>query len=255
MSAAVLKAGARGPQTTGTIVSQADKRSAVVTVEGPIAALKSADPEDFVPDGYTLDTSNVTPSGDGLGKLTINCVKYEEGTSFSAIRTTFRIEMQEVQYDLEDHPYLADARSMILKWLATDEAQRFDGNSYKYMDADGELKTVSGEKALKFCAAYMAGIKTFTRYYPVVEKISTWSNPPGLNMSGKSFSGGSPTFSSDAGKFSEPPISLNGYASTNWFKSKDSWAENENKTWTRTEQWTYTPESSSGSHAWIYNEL
>ena len=250
-----LIAGASGPQTTGTVVSQADRRSAVVTVEGPVAALKSANLDDFIPDGYTLDSSNVTPSGDGLGKLTINCVKYESGSSFSSIRTTFRIEMQEVQYDLEDHPFLADARNIILMWLATDEAKRVDGNSYKYTDKDGELKTVSGDKALKFCAAFMAGIKTFNRYYPVIEKISTWSNPPGLSRSGKSFTGGTPTFSSDAGKFATPPLSLSGYETANWFKSKDSWVENENHTWTRTEQWTYTPESSSGSHAWIYNEL
>lgn len=35
-------------------------------------------------------------------------------------------------------------------------------------------------------------------------------------------------------------------------QSKDSWRENGNRTWTRTEQWTYTPEGSSGDHAWIY---
>lgn len=101
----------------------------------------------------------------------------------------------------------------------------------------------------------MAGIKTFNRYFPVIEEISTWSNPPGLSRSGKSFTGGTPTFSSDAGTYDDPPISLNGYPSGHWFKSKDSWAENENRTWTRTAQWTYTPESSSGNHAWIYNEL
>lgn len=250
-----LIAGAPGAQKTGTSITTSDKRSAVVTVEGPIDALKAADPAGYVPAGYTLDTSTVSPNGNGLGKLTINCVRYEDGASFSSLRTTFSIDMQEVQYDLEDHPYLKDERDTILKWLATDEAKRVDGGSYKYMDKDGELQEVTGEPAKKFCAAYMAGIKTFNRYFPVIEKISTWSNPPGLSRSGKSFTGGTPTFSSNAGKFDSPPISLNGYPATNWFKSHDKWVENENKTWNRTEQWTYTPESSSGAHAWIYNEL
>ena len=250
-----LIAGAPGAQKTGTSITTSDKRSAVVTVEGPIDALKAANPADYVPAGYTLDTSNVTPNGNGLGKLTINCVRYEDGASFSALRTTFSIDMQEVQYDLEDHPSIKDVRNIVLMWLATDESKRVDGDNYMYMDKDGALQKVTGNAAIRFCAAYMAGIKTFNRYFPVIEKISTWSNPPGLSRSGKSFTGGTPMFSSNAGKFDSPPISLNGYPATNWFKSHDKWVENENKTWTHTEQWTYTPESSSGDHAWIYNEL
>lgn len=248
--------GRPGALKTGTAISIADKRSAVVTVEGPVDALKSANPADYVPDGYTLDTSNVTPNGNGLGKLTINCVRYENGASFSALRTTFSIDMQEVQYDLEDHPYLARSRDKILKWLATDEARRVGkDDEYYFLNADGSVEKTNDDLTKKFCAAYMAGIKTFNRYFPVIEKISTWSNPPGLARSGKSFTGGTPVFSSNAGKFDTPPISLNGYPPNNWFKSRDKWNENENHTWTRTEQWTFTPESSSGDHAWIYNYL
>ena len=40
-----------------------------------------------------------------------------------------------------------------------------------------------------------------------------------------------------------------------YYKSGDGWTENENTTWQRKEEWTYTPESSSGAHAWIYNQL
>lgn len=247
--------GKSGALKTGTAITTADKRTAVVTVEGPIDALKSANPSDYVPAGYALDTSNVTPNGNGLGKLTVNCVRYEDGSSFSSLRTTFSVDMQEVQYDLEDHPYLSGVRDKILMWLATDEAKRVENGSYKYMDANGELQPLSEDNAVKFCNAYMAGIKTFNRYYPVIEKISYWSNPPGLSRSGKSFTGGTPQFSSNAGRYASPPISLNGYPASNWFKSHDKWTENGNKTWTRTEQWTYTPESSSGNHAWIYNQL
>ena len=254
-----LIAGKRGALTTGTVLQTADKRSATVTIEGPIAALKAALPESFVPAGFTLNTSSLTPNGNGLARLTVNSVKYEGdgsgGSGFSAIRETIRVEPQEAQYDLEDHPHLAPARDIILKWLATDESKRVDGNSYKYMDASGALNPVVDDLALKFCKSYMAGIKTFNRYYPVVEKISIWSNPPGISRFGRSFRSGSPTFSSGLGKYNDPPITLNGFGSGHWFKSKDGWVENENTTWTRTEQWTYTPESSSGDNAWIYTEL
>ena len=258
MAAPIHKAGSNEPQVTGEVSHVADKNSTVVTVEGLYSALKSADPEDYVPDGYTLESSTCSPSGNGLGKLTVNCLKYDSGSaeSFTPVRTTFRVEMQEVQYDLEDHPHLASARDTILKWLATDESKRVDGDTYKYQDADGNLQPVEDDVAIKFCAAYMAGIKTFNRYFPVVERISVWKNPPGLNQSGRSFTGGSPSFSSNVGKYDEDmPLTLSGFGADNWFKSKDSWVQNENRTWTRTEHWTYTPESSSGDHAWIYTEL
>lgn len=256
MAAAILKAGTAGPHVTGEVNTVSDKNSTVVTVEGPYESLKSANRESYVPDGYTLESSTLSPDGNGLGKLTLNCIKYDSGDSsgFSAVRTTFRIDMAEVQYDLEDHPSIAGARDTILKWLATDEAKRVDGDSYRYTDANGELQPVEGDDAIKFCKAYMAGIKTFNRYFPVIEKISTWKNPPGLSMSGRSFTGGSPTFDAP-GTYDDPPISLNGFPSGHWFKSKDSWVQNENRTWTRTEQWTYTPEASSGQHGWIYNDL
>lgn len=186
--------------------------------------------------------------------MTLNCRAYDNPSAadLAPIRTTIEVNMEEVQYDLEDHPSLASVRNTILMWLATDESKRVDGSDYKYTDKNGALKTVSGGNALKFCAAYMAGIKTFNRYYPVITKRSIWKNPPGLTRSGRSFTGGSLPFSANCGKFDTPPITLSGFAATNYFKSHESWVQNENKTWTRTEAWTYTPEGSSGSHAWIY---
>jgi len=247
--------GSGTPVTTGVRKEKADREATVVEVEGRYADLERADPATYCPSGFTVETSSISSTGDGLGKLTVRCVKYENGASFSSVKTTFRVDMQEVTYDLEDHPHVKTARNVILMWLATDESKRVDGNSYKYEDKDGNLQTISDQLAIKFCAAYMSGIKTFNRYFPVIEKISTWKNPPGMNMSGRSFTGGSPTFSNNAGRYDTTPLSLSGFAQTNWFKSKDSWVQNADTTWTRTEQWTYTPESSSGQNAWIYNNL
>lgn len=240
---------------TGYSREESEKRTRTVTVEGLLSDIELESPEDHCPSGYEIDSYNIASSGDGMGKMTIRCVKYNSGASFDALRTTFRVDMLEVQYDLEDHPYLASVRDMCVKWLGTDESKRVNGTTYKYEDENGSLTEITDATAKKFCAAYMAGIKTFMRFYPVIEKQSTYSNPPGMSRSGKSFTGGSPTFSQGIGEYDTPPLNLSGYASTNWFKSKDSWVENGNRTWTRTEQWTYTPESSSGNHAWVYNEL
>jgi len=247
--------GSADPVVTGERKETSDRNVKVIEVEGLYSMLENEPPNAYCPSGYVVESSNVASTGDGMGKMTIRCVSYNEGASFNAERTTFRVDMQEVQYDLEDHPHLATARGIILKWLATDEKKRVSGNTYKYEDADGTLKDVNDQLANKFCAAYMSGIKTFNRYYPVIEKISVYKNPPGLSMNGKSYTGGNPPFSSEVGRYNAPPINLQGFQSGNFFKSKDSWVQNADTTWTRTEQWTYTPESSSGNNAWIYTNL
>ena len=265
MSAPVLKKGRGGPVETGQTRTKSDKDGVTVVVEGvchELEMLRGQQIAQYVPSGYTFVSSRISPTGNGFGELSISCVKYDnEGASgLAPVRSTFRIKMAAVQYDLEDHPYLKGTyRDICLKWLATDEAVRVkqDGGDtkYYYTNENGDPHEINDDRALKFCAAYMAGIRTFNRYFPVIDKISIWKNPPGLLRSNNSFTSGSPKFSANMGRWDDPPISLNGFGSGHWFKSDDSWEENENKTWTETEQWTYTPEKSNGDHSWIYREL
>jgi len=235
-----------------------DRETAVIEVEGSFADIELADPRRYCPSGMEVESSNVTTTGDGMGKLTVRCIKYDSALSSSAIRTTFHIGMEAVTYDLEDHPYLTSVRGTIIKWLATEDSKRYDPSShnYKYENENGILVTISNARAIEFCRSYMdSSITTFNRYFPVISKISIWRSPPGLIRNGRSFTSGTPTFSSGIGGFDNPPITLSGYGAQHWFKSHDEWQENADKTWTRTEQWTYTPESSTGTNAWIYNEL
>lgn len=265
MSEPILKAGVPGPIETGREITKSDKDGVTVIVEGPyrdLMALGNQQIVGYAPAGYTVVSSRLSPAGNGMGELSIACVMYDNpgASGLAPVRSTFRIKMAAVQYDLEDHPYLKGTyRDICLKWLATDEAVRVkqDGEDveYCYTDENGEPHKINDERALKFCAAYMAGIRTFNRYFPVIDKISIWKNPPGLLRSNNSFTSGSPKFSANMGRWEDPPISLNGFGSRHWFKSDDSWEENENKTWTETEQWTYTPETSNGDHSWIYQEL
>jgi len=253
-----LIAGTTGPYQTGTTVRRSDADSTIVEVEGDLISLRSLNPAAYCPAGMVVESSEVYPTTGGHGKLSVSCVKYNSGSSFSAEKTTFRVDMLEVQYDLENHPAIADDRNIILKWLSTPESKRIDKDGYLfYEDGEGTLVAITEEDvyAEMFITAYMAGIRTFNRYYPVIERISTYKNPPGMNMSGRSFTGGSPTFSNGVGKYDNPPLSLNGYGNGHWFKSKDSWMQNADTTWTRTEQWTYTPEASDGENGWVYTSL
>lgn len=251
----ILKAGSSAPAVMSRTRVESDTDREAVVIEGLYSALRSADVDDLVPEGYAVDTKTTESTGNGWGRIVLSCSPDGATASTEPRRTTFRIAMEAVTYDLQDHPklQLAASKNEIVKWLATDEAIRVDGTDYYYTLEDGTPHPVSDQWALKFCAAFMAGIKTFNRYYPVIEKISYWDNPPGVTKSGKSYTGGSFTEFSGAGHYEAPPITLPGCAATNWYKSGDDWVQQENKVWVRTEQWTYTPESSSDDHAWIYS--
>lgn len=254
--------GSANPVETRKSKSVAQKNTIDVTIEGTVAGLEALDPTTKVPAGYIIDSSNLSEHGDGFGTLTIHCVTYESGSSFSAARSTFRVDMMETSIDLIAHPKLSGVTDICAKWLATDLADRGPDESGKFYyrakpeegKEKGELIEITDQASIDFCSAYSSGITTYLRFDPVIEQIDIWKNPPGLNRSGDttSFSGGSPTFSSDVGKWSPPPITLSGYPTENWFKSKDSWIENANKTWTRTQVWTYSPDGSTGTHSWIY---
>ena len=252
-------AGKNGPYVTGRRNADGSTTTAVITVEGLYADLKKADPKVFCPAGYDVDTSEVSSVGGGAGLLTVNCIGYYSnagGGTFSPIRTTFYVDMVAVSYPLRGHDHLKNVQYIIGMWLATEEAKRMqsDGTFY-YVETEGgveNLHQINDAAALDFCRAYQAGIETYNRYYPIVQKISTWKNPPGLNRNGTSFKSGSPAFSPGMGTFDAPPITLSGYSADGFFKSKDSWQENADKTWNRTEEWTWTPNGSSSPHAWIY---
>lgn len=255
-----------GPETpieVSEVKTDADHDSDVIEVIGTPAAIALVNPASFVPEGYTLDTSTVSRTGDGMAKLTARATLYgQDGASLVPKRTTFKIDMVETQYDLQDHELFKGeaVKAMILAWLATDNRRKTKKNgqgqgvTYTYDDENGASQEIKDATAQKFCAAFFAGIKTFVIFYPVIEKVSILSRPAGMLMNGASFTGGSPAFATDLGHYAEPPLTLSGYPQNHWFKSGDNYQQQENRTWTRNEQWTYTPEPSDGAHAWIYKD-
>lgn len=253
-------AGPEGYQKSGESLEVADKSSKTLVFEGPYSAFAEMNWDDLdgeVPEGFALARGRLESTGNGMGRLTLNCIEYgsSDVMTAQAIRTTVEIDMEEVTYDLVDHPHLKDVRGTCEKWLATEAAKRFDGEKYYYTDEAGDEQEITEAAALQFCAAYQAGLKNFVRYYPVVQKTSVYKTPPGITRSGRDFSSGSPIFSENIGHFDVPPVSLNAYPNGNWFKNGDSWHERGDGTWERRERWTYTPEGSDGEHAWIYTTI
>lgn len=246
-----------------------DADTIVVTIEGPYSALEDLVPVQgatnsdlpYVPEGCYVQNATLTGEQTGLGEITITCINpgfSASGGSIDPTEITYSIEMAEEQTDLIAHPTIAASEntvSVCLKWLATDDKNKINqqGNGYQYDEGDGETFTpIADANAIKFCKAWMHGIKTYNRYYPVIEKISISKRVPGLTAIGAKITGGTADFSADIGKWDAPDINLQGYAPTGYFKSKDSWQNLANRSWQRTEQWVWTPDGSGSEYGWIY---
>lgn len=256
---------------TGLGKRRGDTDSLVITIEGPQAMMESLVPaqgathDDFayIPTGCYVQDASLSPDGRGKGTITINCV--DPGADSEQIpptptKITYRLTMAEEQTDLIAHPIITANVTVVrdcLAWLATDDSKKVDENGgYQYIESDGTSYTpITDATAIKFCNAWMHGIKTFNRYFPVVDKISTYKRVPGLSLTGATITGGTVSttnFGGNIGTWNAPVITLSGFDSTGFFKSMYDWTQNAKSSWTLTEQWVWTPDGSASQYGWIY---
>jgi hypothetical protein len=251
---------------TGQSESHSDRDSLTITLEGPYSAFPGNIPKQgdtsaqfgYIPANCYVESSKLASDGKGGGTLTVNCIfPGSDSQEYPAQPTTvtYRIEMAEEQTDLVAHPALASVVGICLAWQATNDKDKIDSNGdYQYDSGDGNFTPVTDPAAIKFCQAWLHGIKTYNRYFPVVDKISEYKRVPGLSLTGASITSGTAAFSANIGTWNAPGITLAGYFSPgSFYKSKDSWVQNANKSWTRTEQWVWTPDGQSSPYGWIYN--
>lgn len=233
-----------------------------VVVEGKFEDLESScysDVSSYLPADYVVDNKVLMANGDGFGSINIRCVKPGDGSGLTTLPDfeTWSVDMAAVTKSLQSHPKLEGKRWMCEFWLNTDPLKRVDpdGETFYYCDTpDGEPKEITDEDVNNFCRAHVDGITTYNEYLPVVNHISTYKRLPGASMNEKSTTSGQAKFSDKIGKFDDPALLLQGYGSGHWFKSGDRWQQNADQSWTRTEEWTYTPDTSSTGHGWIYED-
>ena len=202
--------------------------------------------------GWGVKTSTVTSDGAGVGTLRLSLVQI--ASADTAYDISYEIDLSEVQMSLKKHPSLdAAAISIIQQWEATPEAVRVYGSGssigfrYYAMDAttakQGALTAVDTKsKAYDYLYALASGIETYNVYLPVITKTSHY-----LTLSTTKID------VSKLGTFDSPPITVGSYSSDSkyWFKSADKYARANDGTATRTEQWTYTNDT---THSWIYEK-
>ena len=127
-------AGSKDPVVTSRGEVQSDKNSASVEISGVYAELKavlrSKDYDQYCPDGFTVGNATLQATGDGMGVLRLSCSAYGDGDILTLPeKTTFSVDMAEVQKDLQCHPKIiaVDIRKdQVLKWLATEEKWRYN---------------------------------------------------------------------------------------------------------------------------------
>ena len=274
-------AGDKNPFVSTRTFERSNKDGQTVEVVGLYSDLKdkipaygqTSDECEYIANGMVVQSASLRPNGDGMGTLTIVCASYgvDNGINTDTESETWTVEMQEVQQDLQCHPYIIAedaARQQVIAWLATEEKYRIELKTvkdkktviYKYAPTDwngdvGALKDVENARAKAFCDAYMDGIRTFNRYMPVVERTSVYRRLPGGTVNGAKVTGGTALFSDKIGKFDDPALGLQGYKTGQegkWFKSRDSYRQNADSTWTRVEQWTWSP---GNRHKWVYDNI
>ena len=86
MAAPVKKLGTGGGVKTGVTTEIADKHGKTFTFEGTVAELESMSMTGKIPDGFVPVRSVLSPTGGGMGILTVSCVKYEATTPTSRAR-------------------------------------------------------------------------------------------------------------------------------------------------------------------------
>lgn len=251
------------PWLVSQIYQHGDAETCEVSVKGEVEDLEAIDDfGDYLPTGYEYLRSTVIPDGDGMGTLKISCV-LPGAADISTLpdSVTYQVKMAPVEYDLVNHTHFDSehgfVRAVIAKWLATPEGKRYADGTYRYDEnGDGSMTEInSGTAEYDFCRAYDAGIRTYTRYYPVIVKVSTYKRLPGASMVGRSTVGGTVQFSAGIGFYNDPDLLLQNYGAGHWWKSDDAYQQNQDQSWTRTEEWTYTPDTEDSPNGWIYAEL
>lgn len=206
-------------------VEQAECTRRTVVQEGDYALLAAAQPARGdawagLP-GWTVDTSHLTRKRGGLGKLVITLVPYESFYgSFAEQELRSRIEIDFVQYErpILMHPTLNEGASNYMgvhlkKWMD----QGCDP-FFQYRDAQGDQTLTEEEQA--WAQLILKGVEGYLEFAPVVSRIRTYKGRPDVEA---------------PGKVEDPPGGVGGYE---YLKTADRLVQNEDRSWTRTEQWT-----------------
>lgn len=186
--------------------------------------------------GFNVVSAKLVRRRGGLGRLTIDLAPREYfGGSFSDVILESNIEVDFIQYDrpLLTHPTLLKgdlpmADDLIL-WMNEPNAEL--KRTWYYHNANGSEDQLT-DTEVRWAQKILRGIESFLEFAPVIRRVTTCGGRPEVEA---------------PGSIETPPYEVGNYK---YLKTADRLVQNNDKTWTRTEEWT-------GANDWdqdIYGE-
>lgn len=211
-------------ESGGVSVGDAIGRQIVVdgqfsTLEATALSLQRGD----VVDGYFkmgVDSAELTPRRGGLAKLTIRLVPSTSfGTASAPLRETIEIDMAQIEKPILTHKKIADdgMAAHLALWRDGDDEARRAANKY-LDDAGNEQALTSGE--IVWAEKIRKGVESFLVFAPVVTQSGVYDGRPDVSV---------------PGFIDTPPVTVGDYV---FLKTADKVAQNQDRTWTRVQQWT-----------------
>lgn len=208
-------------------ITVGDTVKRVVILDGTYAALWALTPERGAEyeewDGFVVDTAVLAPRRGGLGRLTINLTTYNWFNSIlaeTALRETWEIDMAQIERPLLTHPKLTQPgdnyKGVHLGrwWNAPDRDDVF----FTYADGAGEATLTEDEQT--WAMKMLSGVESYLQFAPVVTRTAVYDGRPAATK---------------AGFIETPGTKVDGFE---YLKTGDRVTQNEDKTWTRVQQWT-----------------
>lgn len=207
---------------------EGDGARRTIVKEGDYVSLEAAQPARGdswadMPD-WAVDSSRLTRRRGGLGRLTVVLVpRAALFGNFIEQELRSRIEIDFVQYErpILSHPTLNTGENNCMaihlrRWMDCG-MQVFP--DFPYKDGQGDAHLTEAEQA--WAKLILKGVESFLEFAPVVVRIRTYRGRPDVEA---------------PGKISDPPEG--GPDGFEYLKTADRLVQNEDRSWTRTEQWT-----------------
>ena len=225
---------------TATLVYRGDLANLKAKAGGfTVGQTSSAVPSNLNISGDTFKVTGIEITGGpgGTGRLTIG-LSAVSNSSVTVLPTEkgvdWQLEWTLVEKSLEQHPtfapLFADSACIadIEKWKKLSDYDEYITKKSQFLVPDNieEPNTwysLSGD-TLKFCQKLAKGIAAYQVQVPVVRKIETTVNGPGLNASSR------------CGMRQAPPKFAD--LANAWLKTADSWSKNGQSKWEHVQAWS-----------------
>ena len=224
---------------------------------------------DTIESNYIVTTWQLQRGNGGTGVLTVNCLpkdsrtESEDPNAPSGTSTQNPIKdvwsIHNVRNDKNILAYCGPSpganalRSQVEMWMKETDGDLAE--AFQYRAPDGTVTELS-ENSQKIAALIASGVESVIRFYPVVTRKRTYSEPPEDCLDSVGFVDTPPVNGSSLSPNEKKPSGLaNKIADYDWLKMQDDVDEQADNTFVRTESWwgIKTSDSPSGQNPWNRN--